>query len=216
MEVVHYWSNYVSMCKEYIKRDKYIVNFNVKDLSDYETGKYFFFENRLEVIKFIKYVILPTSIYNKVGVYKSENKIIVQDYKDVLNFFVSNDIKDSKEMIKRYSFFYNSLEEFEYEKNAIADESFRDIVEKINLYFSLAGSLKSSIYIYEGIEDLLDGIICTENEYFSKKIIEILGASTIEELKEFLLNNKNNEVIVNFILDTIKEIYNEVDLSSKE
>ena len=209
MGIIHYWSDYVKKYRDYIKTDKYIVAFDVKDLDlkkDY--NKYFFFKKREEVIKFLKYVVLPSFIYNKLDITHEEDKIIVQDYKDVLNFFVSNEINNSKEIIKRYSFFYNSLEEFEYEKNNVGEETFLNLIETINFYFDNDKLKKSKVNVYSGTEELLDSISNNNDEYFSEKFRQIIGAKSEDELKMFLADNKNNEAIINFIIDMTSEIHN--------
>jgi hypothetical protein len=179
----------------------------VKDLcNDNKYSKYFFFKNRLELIKFIKYVALPTFVYNKINLQKSIRKVEIQDYKDVLNFFMGNDISNSNELIKRYSFFYNSLEEFEYEKNDIGETAFIELIENINLYFSKDEFIKSNMEIYLGTEALFESILEHEDEYFREKIVNDLGAKNKEELNEFLANHKNNVTIINFIAEVLSEI----------
>ncbi|MGL4761368.1 MAG: hypothetical protein ACRC6T_04935 [Sarcina sp.] len=214
MGVVDYWSEHINKCKEYIKSDEYIINLSVKDLCDKNTySKYFFFKNRVEFIKFLKYVSLPTFIYKKIDAPKNINKIEIQDYKDVLNFFVGNDIVNGKELIKRYSFFYNSLEEFEYEKSYIGDESLLKLVDNINSYFSKDGDITSNIKVYLGTEELLEIISNDSNENFSKKMMKNFGAENMQQLKEFLSNNKNNEAIINFVAEILNENYIEDNIA---
>lgn len=208
MGVIHYWSDYVRKYRDYIKTDKYIVAFDVKDLNNKrDYNKYFFFKKKIEVIKFVKYVVLPSFIYNKIDNLSKEDKIIVQDYKDVLNYFVANDIKGSREIIKRYSFFYNSLEEFEYEKNTDYQEDFTELIDDMNFYFN-NDIKKSKVNIYSSTEELLDSISNDNDEYFSRKFRKIIGARSEDELKRFLADNKNNEAIINFIIDMTSEIHN--------
>lgn len=216
MGIIHYWSNYVKRCRDYIKTDRYIVSFNVKGLSDNEFNKYFFFENRLDAIKFIKYVALPSFVYNKINIYKNDDNIIVEDYKDVLNFFMCNETNDNKEIIKRYSFFYNFLEEFEYEDGDKGEESFNEIIDRINEYFSYTINKISNVKVYTGIEQLLDNIINNNDKYFLDKIKDSFNINNQEELKAFLLSNKNDEDIINFIIDMVEDICNEVDLTLKK
>lgn len=207
MSVIHYWTEHINKCKEYIKNDKFIINLSVKDLAkNTKISKYFFFKNRAELIKFIKYVALPTFVYNRVNKNKNIEKLAVQDYKDILNYFMRNEISDSKEIIKRYSYFYNSLEEFEYEVNYESEQAFIDLIKNIDKYFSKSLCLNSSLKIYFGTEELLESISENNDIYFSEKLVNDLGAKNKEELKIFLSNNKNNEAIINFLTEVMSEI----------
>ncbi|MGL4451647.1 MAG: hypothetical protein ACRCTZ_10695 [Sarcina sp.] len=207
MSVIHYWSENINKCKEYIKNDKFIVNLSVKDLAKKtKISKYFFFESRVELIKFMKYVVLPTFVYNKINKNKNIEKLNVQDYKDVLNYFMCNEIKDSKELIKRYSYFYNSLEEFEYEVNYESEEAFIELIEAMDKYFSKNVYLNSNIKIYFGAEEFLQSILESNDMYFYEKLINNLGAKNKEELKCFLNDNKDNEAIINFLTEVMSEI----------
>lgn len=198
MGVIEYWSDYVKVCRQYIKTDKYIINLNV---NNYKKNKYYFFNNKIELVKFIKYVILPSLVYNKLDIYY--NNLIVQDYKEVLNFFMANDIKESNEIIKRYSFFYNYLEEFEYEKNLNWEKELLEIIGKINEYFNKEINVIVNIKIYNGIDELLNSLIQMQNTKLKQTLKYILGAKDDVELEDFLTTNKKNETIINFVIDTI-------------
>ncbi|MGL4991290.1 MAG: hypothetical protein ACRC57_09070 [Sarcina sp.] len=204
MGSIQYWSDYIKVCRSYIKTDKYIVNLNVNVLNAHKKSKYYFLNNKIELVKFIKYVILPSFVYNKLGIYN--NSLIVQDYKDVLNFFMANDIKESNEIIKRYSFFYNYLEEFEYEKHLNWEKELIELIEKINEYFTKEIDIIANVIIYAGIDELLNELIKKENNNSEQILKCVLGAKDNIELERFLNKNKNNEVIMNFVIDTIMEI----------
>lgn len=132
MGTVHYWREYINK----INSEKKFSSKYTLELKEKQFLKCFFFEERKEIISFIKYVVLPSFIYIKIGIEPLEEAMIkVQDYKETLNFFVSNNIPSSNELIRRYSFFYNSLEEFEYESLEIGEESFNELMERFNEYF---------------------------------------------------------------------------------
>lgn len=132
MGTVHYWREYINK----INSEKKFSSKYTLELKENQFLKCFFFEERKEIISFIKYVVLPSFIYIKIGIEPLEETMIkVQDYKETLNFFVSNNIPSSNELIRRYSFFYNSLEEFEYESLEIGEESFNELMERFNEYF---------------------------------------------------------------------------------
>lgn len=132
MGIICYWTNYIKNTKmERSLSGKFLLN-----LVENEFSSKFFFNKRKELISFIKYVVLPSFIYIKTDIEPLDEIVIkVQDYKDVLNFFVNNNIPSSNELIRRYSFFYNSLEEFEYEDIEVGEKSFNEFIERFNNYF---------------------------------------------------------------------------------
>lgn len=210
MGIIDYWTEYIDSCKKYIKSDKFIVNLTVKDLIGHsKISKYFFFKNRVELIRFIKYVVLPTFVFNRININKDIQRVEVKDYKDVLNYFMKNEIINSKELIKRYSYFYNSLEEFEYENNKEYEEELIRLIKNIDNYFSKDEIINSNLKIYLGIENFLESILANDNIYFNEKLIKDFGVKDKEELKEFFSNNKNNDIIMNFLIEIVSQMQDE-------
>ena len=208
MGIINYWTEYINRYKEDIKSGKFIANLTVKDLvENTKISKYFFFKNRVELIKFIKYVVLPTFVYNRININKDIERLEVKDYKDVLNYFMKNEITNSKELIKRYSYFYNSLEEFEYENSNECEEEFIQLVKSIDNYFSKDEIVNSNLKIHLGMEKFLESISEDDDDiYFSEKLIKDFGLRNKEELKKFLSNNKNNDIIINFLIEVVSQI----------
>ena len=200
MGEIHYWNDYINKKKlGNIRENDCILKFNIKNnISNEIISKYFFFTNKLQLIRFVKYVILPSFIYIKIGINSYDEVIIkAQDYKEILNFFVSNNIPSSKELIRKYSFFYNSLEEFEYQSLNILENNFDELRIKFNNYFKDDTDSSCEIKYYCGLKNLIDSIFLEdENEHIYKELKNIFFMER-EFLREFLKNNINNEILMN-------------------
>lgn len=200
MGEIHYWNDYINKEKRgNIKESNHILKFNIKNnISNEIVSKYFFFTNKIQLIRFMKYVILPSFIYAKAGINSYDEFILkVQDYKETLNFFVSNKVHSNKELIRRYSFFYNSLEEFEYQPLNILENNFEELRIKFNNYFKTDIDSNCEIKYYCGLEKLIDSIFFEdENEHICKALKNMFFMER-EDLRQLLKNNIDNEIFIN-------------------
>lgn len=207
MGTIKEWENSINKYRKYIKNNQFIVKINVKDLiANTSFFKYFFFDKKIDMIKFIKCVALPTFIYNKINFNKGIEEIKVQEYKDVLNFFTSNFIESDKEYIKRYSLFYNRLEELEYDLQN--DIEILKLIDLMNKYFSISENIYSNINVYFNVQDLLKELSNEKND-LNGEVMEYLGTRNDQEFEEFLHIYKENESVLSFILDIMANINDE-------
>ncbi|MGL4992103.1 MAG: hypothetical protein ACRC57_13240 [Sarcina sp.] len=207
MGTIKDWKNSINKYRKYIKNNQFIIKIYVKDLiTNTSFLKYFFFDKKIDMIKFIKCVTLPTFIYNKINFNKGIEEIKVQEYKDVLNFFTSNFIESDKEYIKRYSLFYNRLEELEYDIEN--NREILSLINEMNKYFAASENIYSNLKIYLNIQDLFKELSSRKNE-LNEEVMEYLGTANDEEFEKFLHIYRENESVLNFILDIMANINDE-------
>ncbi|MGL5634779.1 MAG: hypothetical protein ACRDDL_06945 [Sarcina sp.] len=207
MGTIKDWKNSINKYRKYIKNNQFIIKIYVKDLiKNTSFLKYFFFDKKIDMIKFIKCVMLPTFIYNKINFNKGIEEIKVQEYKDVLNFFTSNFIESDKEYIKRYSLFYNRLEELEYDIEN--NREILSLINEMNKYFAASENIYSNIKIYLNTQDLFKELSNKKNE-LNEEVMEYLGTANDEEFEKFLHIYRENESVLNFILDIMANINDE-------
>ncbi|MGL5615161.1 MAG: hypothetical protein ACRDD2_02865 [Sarcina sp.] len=151
MGSIRYWRDYLKYENNNKNTNDYLISFYINNGKDVEFKKrYYFFSNIKEIIKFIKYVVLPSFTYSKITK-EEEDKILIEaiDYREMLNFFTINDKYYNKELIKKYSYFFNRLEELEYENVEEIETQLKLICKEINTYFEKDDDLKVSLNCYK-------------------------------------------------------------------
>lgn len=186
MGAIHYWRDYLKYHKNNVNTNDYILTFYINNKEIHINSKYYFFSNVVEMVRFVKYVILPSFTYSNIKGEEEEVIIEAVDYREMLNFFTINDKYYDKTLIKKYSYFFNKLEELEY--GDFDSNEFSNICSEITEYFSKNDLVRVSVKYYKNINFLKNELDQIVDFNVDKSLVEIVN---LMEKKELIQENCN-------------------------
>lgn len=182
MGAIHYWRDYLKYHKNNVNVNDYLLTFYIKNRDIHVSSKYYFFNNAVEMVRFVKYVILPSFTYSNIKGDEEEVIIEAVDYREMLNFFTINDKYYNKTLIKKYSYFFNKLEELEY--GDFDSKEFSNICVEITEYFSKSDLVKVCVKYYRNINYLKNELNQIDDFNTYEGLIEIVNLMEKKELRK--------------------------------
>ncbi|MGL5821042.1 MAG: hypothetical protein ACRCYE_05325, partial [Sarcina sp.] len=82
------------------------------------------------------------------------------------------------------------------------------LINEMNKYFAASENIYSNLKIYLNIQDLFKELSSRKNE-LNEEVMEYLGTANDEEFEKFLHIYRENESVLNFILDIMANINDE-------
>lgn len=153
MATIHYWRDYLKSDNNNVNTNNYLLTFFIHNKKNNSCNtKFYFSDKTVDIVRFVKYVALPSFTYSNIKSDKEDIIIEAVDYREMLNFFTISDHYYNKELIKKYSYFFNKLEEFEYSE--FNECEFESICNEINKYFSIDDKLMASVKFYNNFSSL--------------------------------------------------------------
>lgn len=202
---VYYWKNYLGKEKEFdLKPDSYILHFVIvnQDSNDIYS-EWFSFTNDMELIGFLRYVVLPSGYCsNLFGTKKGSIFIEAESYDKIMELLRSNTYKVDQELIDNIDEDYKILNYIE--NNGFSIDGVNMFCNSYNSHLNSQDIVWSYVEIFENISGVGIRLI---KEYEEDGMIDELENQlemSKEQIAEMFLNINKNP----FMMKRIKELLN--------
>ena len=201
---VYYWRNFLEKDKENgVKANSYILNFYIINQSRNESFyKWYSFNNKSELLGFIKFVALPSAYYSR-NFGEGDNEIIVtaSNYENALEILKISNLRVDDTLSNNFKEDYSIIEEIEKEFELDIVEKFCD---SFNSHLDYKGKVFSGIQVYENIKEFGKQLVSDYEEQDMIDELERQMEMSKEEIVELFSNIENNS----FMLKRINEFLN--------